>query len=464
MVRFTQVSILLIIYTTLSGQDSQLYNLLNNPELRNAAIGISIVDIHSGKEILGHNSSINLIPASTLKVTTAALTLKQRGPNNRIKTPIYYSGNIVNGSLEGNLYIKAAGDPSWSSKHKYAELIPWTEQILSILRNNKIDCIDGSIIWIIPESNYGPSDTWAWQDLGNYYGTGHYPIHHRDNSYDIYWDLDYATESPAIIIKTDPSGYKSRITNRVTIGNKNSGDQSYIYGGPYAEKLIIKGSIGRQKSKRITRGALKDPAHSAYLELYDSLQNNNISVSYGYHKNALPQDVKLLGAIKSPSFYELVQQMLFHSDNTLAENLLNHSVSTKHWKKIVKKHKESFNISDDIIIRDGSGLSHFNAISPRSLNQVLISPLRENNFFWDELLTRSGEGSLRSLFKSMPNGYTVIAKSGSMSGVRCYSGLIYSQTKPVYAFSFMANHFTCSGYKVSQLFDDWMRSFLARND
>lgn len=61
--------------------------------------------------LINHQAQKPLNPASTMKLVTSAAALEILGPAYRWKTEVYYDGNLRNGTLEGNLYLKGYGDP-----------------------------------------------------------------------------------------------------------------------------------------------------------------------------------------------------------------------------------------------------------------------------------------------------------------------------------------------------------------
>lgn len=63
--------------------------------------------------ILSHQASAALNPASTMKLLTSYASLSLLGPAYRWKTEVYTDGSLQNGVLNGNVYLKAYGDPDF---------------------------------------------------------------------------------------------------------------------------------------------------------------------------------------------------------------------------------------------------------------------------------------------------------------------------------------------------------------
>jgi len=251
--------ILFLAVSNIFGQSEALERFLTHANLKNAQIGISVINLKTGEKVTAHRDHKNIIPASTQKVLLAALLDSKEYLPKKIETVLLHDGIITERTLHGNVYIHGNGDPSWQSQYEYKDHTPWYTQWINILQENNIDCINGSIYWISGDDDYGPNDKWSWQDIGNYYGAGAYPVHFMDNSYEIHWDVNGPVGAEAKIIKTVPSTYQNLIQHSVQVGKKRSGDQSYIYAAPNAPTEIIKGTIGKQSTVKITKGPIDNP-------------------------------------------------------------------------------------------------------------------------------------------------------------------------------------------------------------
>ena len=114
-------------------------------------------------------------------------------------------------------------------------------------------------------------------------------------------------------------------------------------------------------------------------------------------------------------------------------------------------------------IQDGSGLSRQNLISPdffcRYLEAIMTSPCFED--FVESLPSPGGTGTLALNMKNYPaeTKARIKVKSGSMSGVRCYSGYIIPREgckEETIIFSIMVNNCTAPTWKVRPLMDKIM--------
>ena len=83
-------------------------------------LGVSAINLESGKVIYERNHNQSFAPASILKVLTALYALETLGPNFRYSTRVLADGSIKNGHLSGNLYLVGSGDPMLNTDHLFA--------------------------------------------------------------------------------------------------------------------------------------------------------------------------------------------------------------------------------------------------------------------------------------------------------------------------------------------------------
>jgi PBP4 family serine-type D-alanyl-D-alanine carboxypeptidase len=81
-----------------------------------AFFGIAVYDIDRRRMLYARNAARLFIPASTTKLMTEGTALGVLGPNFRFTTPVYRTGPIVNGVVEGDLVLVASGDPDISQR------------------------------------------------------------------------------------------------------------------------------------------------------------------------------------------------------------------------------------------------------------------------------------------------------------------------------------------------------------
>lgn len=78
-------------------------------------LGFLLFDAASGRVLDQHRADEPFIPASTTKVTTALAALEILGGDFRFVTTLLATGEVADGVLRGDLYLRGGGDPTLSS-------------------------------------------------------------------------------------------------------------------------------------------------------------------------------------------------------------------------------------------------------------------------------------------------------------------------------------------------------------
>ena len=168
----------------------------------------------------------------------------------------------------------------------------------------------------------------------------------------------------------------------------------------------------------------------------------------------LPDSATTLYTIPLDTLYKRMMQI---SDNMVAEHLLL-LCATPHklplqTAKIIQFIQEKYltDLPDKPKWVDGSGLSRYNLMTPRSITTLLDKMWRSypQEKLFSYLAAGGGIGTLSSLYAGNKKPY-IFAKSGSMSGVYNQSGYLVTQSGKVLIFSAMNNNFTLPVKTVRQ--------------
>jgi D-alanyl-D-alanine carboxypeptidase/D-alanyl-D-alanine-endopeptidase (penicillin-binding protein 4) len=437
-------------------------SLANSPFLENGFLGLSIKSVNSDKNLVEYNAKKSLVPASTMKLISSATALMAMGENFTYTTTLEYSGEIKDSVLIGNIFIKGSGDPSlgsWRFKNKpdYKHLTDiWAKKIkdLGIKEIKGRVFGDGSVF----DENVVP-DSWSWGDMGNYYGSGAYGLNINEN---LFW----ATFNPskyleaAPLVKTIPDlPYYGKI-NRVLTDKPNTGDQVNIYSTPYQDVLIMEGFVPAGENFSV-KGSIPDPAlFSAYF-LHKKLEELNVKIADSplswmeANKKSInfskPSQTIIIDSLLSPPLKDLARECNFQSINLYAETflktpsvLLNLGNSTDAAIKALKQIWQTKSVKlEGLKMKDGSGLSAANGITPNNMTDVLKTMFLEKSFdaFYESIPIVGVSGTVANLGKKSKAVGNVRAKSGSIDGVRAYAGYFTAKNGEMFCFSMMLNKY-----------------------
>ncbi len=161
----------------------------------------------------------------------------------------------------------------------------------------------------------------------------------------------------------------------------------------------------------------------------------------------LPIDAKTLYSEKTG---EVIREMMLPSDNFLAEQLnmvasfvKNKSFQTKSLRQQMQEDYYRF-FPDTIELRDGSGLSSYNKITPRAMVTLLNwihSDIPDEQTKLHLFPAGGIEGTLKGVYPTPGGKAFVWAKTGTINSVHCQSGYIITKQGRRYAFSFLNNNF-----------------------
>lgn len=424
------------------GQHSHSFeNFKNSTALQGASLGISLIDLKTGKAVFEHNATQFFYPASLQKTITTATALQLLGSDFKYETKVYYSGAIENGKLNGNLIIEPSGDPTTNSKHFSNDLLA---QVLSQLKAKGITIITGEVIVEGKDGQHNTPQTWLLEDIGNYYGVAPQIFNFKENFYTISFQQKADGLPPSIKEIDLPVPYKFDL--KLTCSSTSKGDNSFILGAPFSLEREVVGTISAGTSIFKVKGANANPGYSFIKEL-----EKQITVE---HTKQTGNTRTLLCTQKSSGLKSIVKVTNFESINVFAEGILNtlglsfqNVYSTDAGIEIVENYiKQSKADTKQIIIKDGSGLSRLNAMTPNFAANWMCS-FYENKDFVNSLPVAGESGTLQYLNQVGIKG-KVRAKSGSAEGVINYAGYLTKNNGEVLAFSILVNNAYQSKYSI----------------
>lgn len=389
---------------------NELKRLIQNHEDNiNAFVGFNIVDAESGAILYDQNSKKLFTPASNIKLYTYWLSTQILNNN---EPSFYYL--IQNDSL----IIKPNADPlflnySLDSIQSSVAFLKSQKQKICILKTDTV-------------LRYGTG--WAWDDYA-------YSYQIAKNSMPVYGNQIKIYNNDSIAkIQTEPP-YLSNFIQY---------------------KTLTKGFITKEElSNIIFIDTLKSPKEfeqSIPLTIHDSLLKNILSQELQKDVSFISQQSFKNTFLKSPNtnMDTIYKNLLFKSDNFIAEQLLlmcSQKVLNKMNVNSILSWAHDSIVPDEMKnIRwvDGSGLSRYNLISPKSTITVLQHLYERIGIEKLKTLLPYGheEDTLDTIF--FKNEKWIFAKTGTLSNNFNLSGYLISDKGKVYIFSFLNNHYNCS--------------------
>ena len=488
---FFPVAVLLSIAVTARGQSAaQKYieQLKTTDELKEAVWGISAVKAGGGS-VAEYNSRIRMMPASNAKVFTTGLALNELGSGYRFRTRLAYSGSIEDGVLKGDLYIVGGGDPTVGARDSVAFALQKTfSEWLKLVKAAGIRSVEGSLVgdgrWLDCEPQ---NASWQLEDAANGDGAVMSGLGFGDGLQAFNVTPGAKVGDPVKVVPAFPETPWMDWTHTAVTGPADSGDKLYYACTDLAPLASMTGSLALgTPSKRITTNNPFGALTCAFY-FYRYLENQGIEVSegpadidsHGMLRDfdddgdipapaALQDSLHFIGESFSPALKDIVRQTNGQSDNYYAEAILRvlarEKTGSARFDSCQDVRQAAFDrlgVSDAERMQfyDGSGLARKNYVSP-DFTVRFLKAMAGVPAYGDFLasLPQAGRGTLASRLRSAPESVRarVRMKSGSMNGVRCFSGYILSSDgKPenTIVFSIMTNNTVVPSSKINFIMD-----------
>ena len=424
--------------------------------LRSGIVGILALR-ENGDTLASLNRQVKLVPASNVKLITTGLALTRLGAEWRFRTSLAYSGEIRDSVLVGDLYIVGGGDPTTGSGSKCAEPVEATfGAFKSFLEYAGVRRIEGMIV-ADPRLFSRPSQSpmWQYEDLGFNYGAGPEGLNFFENSQN-FIVIPSTPGLPPVIRPVYPETPWMSWTISAVTGEARSANTLYYINsgsGPWGEFF---GSFPTDRNNYKFQASNRFAPWTYAYYFYNYLTANGITVSGGYadisprgvvRTDLLYSDIgvkaqdadslTVLGSKLSPALSAIITDTNVESDNFYAETVFtalglevrgtsDRSEAVAAEETLLKG--MGLNPLNACTLVDGSGLSRKNYVSAeffvRFLRKMFRGKVRKA--YIDSLPMPGGKGTLQYRMKGVPEDVRsrIRMKSGSMNGVRCFSGYI----------------------------------------
>ena len=387
-------------------------SLTSQPEFRGGFWGVLVVNPRTGDTIYSKNAGRLFMPASNMKIVTSSAALTLLGPDYTYKTTFLVDGPVQDSLLDGDLIVIGRGDPTISDNMRGVATTVM-DALADSIRAHGIRQITGRLVRVgnaFPDSTRGYG--WEWDDLGEYYAAG---------VDELIFNEGMAPTTP----RPPPDTVRDS-----------------AYSGP-----------------------AKDPA-TAYLNaLNDALIRKGITLDAGVLDSILPTPIKMdtLFTFTSLPMRNIIPALMKPSQNQIAEILLK-TIGLERGgmgtadsaRKIVGQLLLSWGVQQDgFVIRDGSGLSRHDMVTPETLVRVLDRIQQDTAFavFYNALPIAGIDGTLEHRMKGTPAEGNVRAKTGSISYARSLSGYVTTADGERLIFSMLANNWVTPSSVVTGIMD-----------
>lgn len=452
------LSVLISVSNAFSAQDERWQQawdaFVNDPSMASASVSFCAIPDGWDQPVFAVDPDRMLAPASSQKVLTCATVLDALGAAHAFTTSVMVQGTMEGDVLDGNVVILGGGDPALGSTAKafqahYASFLQdWTDAI----RGLGIAEITGGVV--VDERLFSGevlSGSTAVADAGNYYGAGAHALSYKRNRYSITFATESKVGSLARVVDVSERIPNHNLICEVTAAD-NERDNAYVHAVPGQPFQVIRGTIPKGQQSFTIEAAIPQPGLLLAADFTRLLRESGVEVDMEPRSwealSAKEQQLPLRDVTEtvSPPLEALVQHCLRRSDNSFADAFLKHCGLSARSKGTFKAGSRAVrdrweNAVDDLSafeMVDGSGLSRRNAISSRFLAAVLESAPAEV-----QEVVETG-------LKPVKGDTRILAKSGTMGGVRSLTGYLKTGKTNRTAFSLVVNNYGGSGAALRQ--------------
>ncbi|MEO8619856.1 MAG: D-alanyl-D-alanine carboxypeptidase/D-alanyl-D-alanine-endopeptidase [bacterium] len=445
-------------------------SLVDVPEFRSTHWGLLIVDPARGDTLYSRNADKLFMPASNMKLLTGTTALVQLGADYRWSTSMLARGNVRDSVLSGELIVRGNGDPSASAHMQKGDALAPLRALADSLRAHGITRVHGQLVaapspFTDDPLGYG----WSWSDLDDSYSAGVDALYFNEGFTEVVvhggahaGDSVRATTRPAstypaLIVRArtvaalghSASAADSAAVHAITVSQDSSRAGVLVAGTVAAgDSVVVEITFRRQTEAYLA--ALKEAMSARGIVVEDA---------------AVPNlgDARLLFTTRSPSLREVLPFFEKPSQNQIGEILLKTLALEKtgvgradSGAKVVARQVVAWGAeADGFAIRDGSGLSRHDYVSPRTLIHVLDAMRHHADFalFYDAMPIAGIDGTIRNRMKGTPAEGNLHAKTGTLDKARSLSGYVTTADGRMLLFSALCNNYVVPTRRVDRVTD-----------
>lgn len=403
------------------------------------SLSVFVQNVDEDTPLLAVNSDIPRNPASTIKLLTTFLALEDLGPDYRWKTEAYLGGELSDGLLDGDLYLKGYGDPYMVVERFWLFLRQMRQRGLSKITGDL--AIDNSY-FDLPDMDPGAFDGQASRT----YNVVPDAFLVNFQAVNFIFRPDPVANRVQVIV--DPNPTNLQIRNEIQIADKSCGGFQRGISVHFAETsdlglVTFAGRFSRAcNDYYMSRAVLQAPTYA--YGVFDRLwREMGADLQGGVRLDRVPEELDPFLTVDSPPLSEVVRSVNKWSNNVMARHIfLTMGAERFGAPATVDKGREAaiMVLAEDgldfpeLRLDNGAGLSRETKISARNLGRVLLEA--DDSLFRAEFVSSlplSGlDGTLRRRFRNDGLTGRMHLKTGRLTDVFALAGYVRSKSDAEY--------------------------------
>lgn len=450
-------------------------SMVADSKWRTAQLGILIVDPERSDTLYSHNAGKLFMPASNQKLLTGSVALELLGPDFRFSTTVMADGSVADGVLRGNLRFVGTGDPSVSDHMMKDALVPLRALADSLVLRG-IRRIDGALVPggdAFPDASLGFG--WSWDDLDSPYAAGVDELYFNEG---FFWIRLIGGPAPGTPVKFEMGPARTFPNVRmlvVTSAPRTPGQRArrlrLRHDSTNAGTVIVQGEIPANDTVSLSL-TFRDHRRAFLEAVREALEERGVTVDSGvrldleepeHAEGAMEPPGVPLFSLMSPPLSEVLRAFEKPSQNQIGEILLKTLGRSRtgigradSGARVVREQLLAWGARPDgFVVRDGSGLSRHNMVTPETIVLILDAMRKSRHAaLFREVLPLAGvDGTIRSRMRGSPAEGNLSAKTGTLDMVRSLSGYVTAPGGRTILFSVLGNNFLVPNREVEAVQD-----------
>ena len=437
--------------------------------------GIEVWDPSTGRSLYRRAADRHFVPASNLKLVVSAAAAHLLGPDFRYRTTVHAGGPVRDGTLQGDVVLFGRGDPTISGRN-FASATAVLDSLADALYRGGVRRVAGGVT--ADESHFDSAylrEDWERYDLLWWYAAPVGALGFNDNSIDFRVEPGAGVGDPARITGSPRSAFW-QLENRsrtVARGRPKTFDFERV---PGTNRILAYGEIPRGADPATEYVAVVDPARVVGTVFREALERRGIRVDRAEVRvvsdpaQSRAAGAPVLAEHLSPPLPQVIGPILGSSQNWFSEQLVKtlgrEMKGEGSWSAGLGVEREFLEQvvgidSAAFVLRDGSGLSSGNLVTPEMLVRLLAwartSP--RGGLVRGALPVSGRSGSLKARLTDLPG--RVAAKTGYIGNVDSLSGYVTLADGREVVFSVIANASGLPSSRMKGAIDEVVRAIAA---
>jgi len=435
---FYKYLILLSTFTSLilATLPQSIIDMINKDKINPSNLSIVIKDKATDTVVASLNPDVSRTPASVAKIATTYAALLEFGADFKWPTQIFYTGKLKNGTLNGDIIIKAFGDPTLRAKD--------VKEFANKIASYGIRKITGNLV--IDRSFFKNSAKISSGFDKNYV-----------SEYNAMPDaLMYNDHLSTIKITPTTKGIKAfsaygdrgfKLVNRIKAVNgvcrgKNSWPSVKFVRDNGAVDVYLSGNLSK-KCRTITLSrVLSKPYVSFYYSFGSYLKKSGVKFNGSLVLNKTPKNAKLMFTHYSKTLMQIVAKTLKMSNNLYARHIFlilgakkyGYPATLAKSQRAIKEILGSRGLldSNDHLV-NGCGLSRESRLKATSAVKIMDDAYKTFGAKWLHALSIAGvDGTINKRFKHTVVKNRAFMKTGTLKKAKNIAGFVQAKSGRLY--------------------------------